>query len=223
MYNERCNILESSNIVEADCNIYMNKNLNKKPYFIKIKDLFDKIDKVSYEEKTLLLQSLLKTLSLEEYNVSKIKNRNVLHKLARVPHPIAKECINKICLLDTNIINELNEHQETALMSAIDAYMCAENDREKLCILDNIKVLQDKNADVHLLDENNMNVLHRICFSDCVILLAKFLDLNVNINQKDKFGKNPIEYLSPKLSNKMRTFFETYAIKKKLTVLIKNI
>lgn len=65
------------------------------------------------------------------------------------------------------------------------------------------------------INETSGNI-KKICQSDCVILLSKFLELNTNINQKDSLGKNPIEYLPTDALNKMRKYYENYALSKKL-------
>lgn len=218
-YNSKCEILSSSNLEESNYKLFKHQNSKSKITAISEDFFIKNIENSNYQEKGNLLKSLLKTITLKS-NMDKDDNyKKIIHILAGLPHPFAKECIQKLCLNKIVDINSLNEFSETPLMSAIDAYVTAENVTEKYAVLDNIKVLVDNDVDIQALDENNQNILHRICMGDSVILLAKFLEKNININQKDKLGKNPIEYLSTNLSNKMRSYFEAYVIRHKITVL----
>ena len=148
---------------------------------------------------------------------------NILNILSTLNHPIANECIKKVCEIFPKKVNLKNEFGETPLMLSVDSYETAKNDFEKLCCINNINVLLANGADVNILDDNKQNVLHRVCQSNCLILLSKFLEKDVNINQKDVLGKNPLEYLSKEITNKMRNYFENYAREKGITLGIENI
>ena len=168
-------------------------------------------------DKTLMqLKCMLNRNEFPDEAISFEYGNTLLHLLMQTNSPFAKECIKVLCQKGKVNINAQNQFKETALMTAIDNYQTLESSKDKLNSIDNIFALLDFSPDVNILDDNNQNVLHRICQSDCVILLSKFLELNTNINQKDSLGKNPIEYLPTDALNKMRKYYENYALSKKL-------
>lgn len=222
-YNQHTEILKDSGIYDTENknfqflrnNIIEQRELSLEQILNNLKNSNDK------NEITNSLLDFLYILGNDDFELE--KEKNILHTLVGTDNPIAKECIEKYCKQFPNKVNEKNESCETPLMNAIDTYEYAQNDFEKLCRLNNIESLISAKADVNLLDDNKQNVMHRICQIDSLILLSKFLDLNTNINQKDLLGKNPIEYLSKDMANKMRNYYENYVISKNLTLGIEKI
>lgn len=218
-YDAYTDMLNSSDILVADCKEFMNERFLKTKFNLTFnldEVIDDLVNSVKKDESLLRLNLALRKNA--DLNIGKIleDGNTLLHLLSKVHSPYAKECIQFLCKTGKVDINAQNNLKETPLMVAIDSYQMANNAKEKLNCIDNIYSLLKHNPNVNILDENNQNVLHRICQMDCTILLSKFLELDTNINQKDKLGKNPIEYLSCDVTNKMRIYYENYALNKKL-------
>lgn len=214
-YEAHTDLLEISNISEENCNLF--KGIVTTKLRIPANAILNNLLNGSDVDKTLMqLKCMLNRNEFPDEAISFEYGNTLLHLLMQTNSPFAKECIKVLCQKGNVNINAQNQFKETALMTAIDNYQTLESSKDKLNSIDNIFALLDFSPDVNILDDNNQNVLHRICQSDCVILLSKFLELNTNINQKDSLGKNPIEYLPTDALNKMRKYYENYALSKKL-------
>lgn len=218
-YDEHSNMLSNSNVLESDNKEFMPEKISKTKLNVPfnfdeiIKDLFN-----SRKQDDALIRLNLELRKNKGFQINKTLagGNSLLHIISKVHSPYAKECIHLLCQNEKININAQNDLKETPLMVAVDSYQMANNTKEKLNCMDNINTLLNYNPDVNLLDDNSQNVLHRICQMDNTILLSKFLDLDTNINQKDKLGKNPIEYLVYEATNKMRIYYENYALNKNL-------
>lgn len=214
-YNAHTQLLENSNISEENCNIFKAKNISKS-MITQNAILTNLINGTNTDTTLQYLKLLLNRDSLpKELQTFEYEN-SLLHILMQTNSPLTKECIKILCRKDGVNIDAQNQFKETPLMLAAENYLMLNNAKDKLICIDNILTLLDFSPNVNILDDNKQNVLHRICQSDCVILLSKFLELDSNINQKDVLGKNPIEYLSENALNKMRKYYESYALNKKL-------
>lgn len=218
-YDAYADMLNGSNILVIDCKEFMYERVPKTKFNMpfNFNDILNNLlNSVKQDESLLRLNLALRRNA--KFNIGQVleDGGNLLHVLSKTHSPYAKECIQFLCQDGKLDINAQNNLKETPLMVAIDSYQLANNAKEKLNCIDNINSLLKYNPNVNILDENNQNVLHRICQMDCTVLLSKFLELDTNINQKDKLGKNPIEYLSCDVANKMRIYYENYALNKKL-------
>lgn len=180
-------------------------------------------DNAEQREIQEMLISCLNHIGLAERDSFMRLRVEILHKLATINHPISKECIERFCKLYPDKINVPDSFGDTALLLSAETYAFAKNDFEKLCCINNIITLIDNGADVNILNSYKQNIMHSICKTDCLILLSKLLEANVNINQKDIIDRTPIEYLSKEITNKMRNYFENYARNKGITLGIENI
>ena len=201
-YNSRSEFIKESGIISDDSRIY-------------------KMPQTTKESKEF--QEFLRALACKNRSFYKGKSSYWTHLLAKTHNPLAMECLAKLFQNEPGLVNVLNDLEETPLMTAIDSYEFAKNDFEKQCCIDNINTIIENKADVNLTDTNGQNIMHRICQLESLYLISRFLDLNVNINQKDVLGKNPIEYLSKDITNKMRNYYENFARSKSLTLGIENI
>ena len=218
-YDAYTDMLNGSNILVADCKEFIPERVPKNKFNLSFnldEVINNLLSSVKQDESLLKLNLALRKNA--KFNIGQVleDGSNLLHVLSKTHSPYAKECIQFLCQNEKLDINAQNNLKETPLMVAIDSYQMANNAKEKLNCIDNINSLLKYNPNVNILDENNQNVLHRICQMDCTMLLSKFLELDTNINQKDKLGKNPIEYLSCDVVNKMRIYYENYALNKKL-------
>lgn len=220
-YSAHSKLLENSNLIDDKCN---NFKIETTQVRLKQRDIFEDLVKETNHNSALCnLAFQLKRNKINDVQNIQLENGNyLLHQLMQICSPYTKECIKELCKKDKVDVNQLNQMKETPLMSALEKYATLSTTREKLNCIDNIFALLEFNPDINILDDNKQNVLHRICQSDCVILLSKFLELNSNINQKDVLGKNPIEYLTTDVADKMRTYYENYALSKKLKIDITN-
>lgn len=218
-YDEYTNMLNNSNILAIDSKEFMHEKISKTTFDLSFNfdEILNNLLDVKKQDETIIRLNLELRKNIK-FNIGQIleDGNNLLHMISKIHSPYAKECIHFLCQNEKININAQNTFKETPLMVAIDSYQMANNTKEKLNCMDNINALLKYSPDVNILDDNSQNVLHRICQMDNTILLSKFLDLDTNINQKDKLGKNPIEYLVYDVTNKMRIYYENYALKKNL-------
>ncbi len=145
--------------------------------------------------KNLVLDSDAKNLTDDNGN-------SIAHIAAQSASPYAKECL-KLALENGVDIDKTNKQNQTALMLAIDAYICANLIDEKINLIQNIKLLLDNNPNVDLTDDNKQSALHKICQSGNLILFNEILKLNPKINQVDINGCTPFEYIPAKANDPM--------------------
>jgi len=137
------------------------------------------------------------------------EGNSALHLAASAKSRYAKECI-KAALEHGFNIDERNENKETPLMKALDAYLFANDIKEKVILLQSIKMLLDNDPDVDLADNNKQSALHRVCQSGNLILLNEILRLNPKINQIDVMGRTPFDYIPSESNDPMRIIVEEY-------------
>lgn len=152
--------------------------------------------------KNILLNQRLKLKTDSEDN-------NILHLIAGIKSPYAKECI-KLAIDEGYDINKQNQYGETPLIKALDSYLGAVTTEEKIILMQNIKALLDANPNVDLTDSNKQGALHRICQSGNPILLMEVLRLNPKINQVDSQGYTPFDYIPAETDNPMRQITNKY-------------
>lgn len=152
--------------------------------------------------KNVLLNPNIKSMRDDEGN-------SVLHLAASAKSRYAKECI-KAALEQGFNINEQNENKETPLIKALDAYLLASDIKEKVILLQNIKMLLDNDSNVDLTDNNKQSALHRVCQSGSLILLNEILRLNPKVNQDDVDGNMPFNYIPKESDDPMRVMVEEY-------------
>lgn len=222
-FDVRAKFTAESGYLNRESSDYKIGKIPKQPFFEKFSPSED-IFSAEKNLQSILLINLLRALS--EDNIKRTlssQGAKMAQTIAGIDNPIATECIEKILSFAPKTVNSVNSFQQTLLMIAMDNFDYASDGYSKQCITDNIDTILEHNPDINKVDSNKQNVLHKICQLNCLYLLSRFLDLNANINQKDILGKNPVEYLSQDLSDKMRNYYENFAISKKLTLGFKNI
>ena len=127
-------------------------------------------------------------------NLRDSNNNSVLHIAAQSPSQYAKECL-KAALEKGVDKNGVNDEQETPLICAVNAYLCASSIEEKINLMQNIKLLLDNEPNVDMVDTNKQSALHKICQSGNLILFNEILKLNPKINQIDVNGNTPFQYI----------------------------
>lgn len=201
-------IAQCEDIKEPDTSIHNVDNYNEIYYQSEFEEISELLLSEGFNEailqlsKNVILNPGLKSKTDSEDN-------NILHLIAGIKSPYAKECI-KLALDEGYDINKQNKYGETPLIKALDSYLGAITTEEKIILMQNIKAILDANPNVDLTDNNKQGALHRVCQSGNPLLLMEILRLNPKINQVDSQGYTPFDYIPADTDNPMRKITNEY-------------
>ena len=172
----------------------INYNLDNYEELYSLNEISNKIYSGNKADKEILQLTKNIILNQRAQFLTDEEGNSPLHIAASSTSPFAKECL-KIALNKGFDINKMNNNQKTPLMSSVEAYLGADSIEEKIILMQNIKLLLDNAPNVDLTDDNEQSVLHLVCQSGNLILFNELLKLNPKINQIDKNGNTPFEYI----------------------------
>ena len=201
-------IAQCQDITKPDTSVHNVDYYNGIYYQSEFDELSEQLLNNDYNEVILQLsKNVILNPSLKSKTDS--EDNNILHLIAGIKSPYAKECI-KLTLDEDYDINKQNKYGETPLIKALDSYLGAITTEEKITLMQNIKAILDANPNVDLVDSNKQGALHRVCQSGNPLLLMEILRLNPKINQVDSQGYTPFDYIPVDTDNPMRKITNEY-------------